>query len=145
MNAVRAVRRLSSMSSLFNSSLKGKSKSVLKLDEAKEEGTAALSKKELSKSTPSVFLTDGQLSKRALMILDSDCEGSQSESGSVDQLNNCINVDDKDILEGLFKENKEILEFLNTGLEDKEQEESSEKSLNEETLGQISEEKDKPG
>ena len=125
MNAVRAVRRLSSMSSLFNSSLKGKSKSVLKLDEAKEEGTAALSKKELSKSTPSVFLTDGQLSKRALMILDSDCEGSQSESGSVDQLNNCINVDDKDILEGLFKENK--------------------KSLNEETLGQISEEKDKPG
>ena len=79
------------------------------------------------------------------MILDSDCEGSQSESGSVDQLNNCINVDDKDILEGLFKENKEILEFLNTGLEDKEQEESSEKSLNEETLGQISEEKDKPG
>ena len=145
MNAVRAVRRLSSMSSLFNSSLKGKSKSVLKLDEAKEEGTAALSKKELSKSTPSVFLTDGQLSKRALMILDSDCEGSQSESGSVDQLNNCINVDDKDILEGLFKENKEILEFLNTGLEDKEQEESSEKSLNEETLGQISEAKDNQG
>ena len=130
------------MSSLFNSSLKGKSKSVLKLDEAKEEGNIALSKKELSKSTPSVFLADAQLSKRAMKILDSDCEGSQSESGSVDQLNNCINVDDKDILEGLFKENKEILEFLNTGLENKEQEESSEKSLNEENLGQISEVKD---
>lgn len=130
------------MSSLLNASLKGKSKSVLKLDEANNDSrTNLLSKRELSKSTPSIFQAEsGQLTKRAMKILDSD-EGSQSESGSVDQLQGA-NVDDKDVLEGLFKENKEILEFLSTALEKSEQKDNVESLSSEEILEEISEERD---
>lgn len=38
-----------------------------------------------------------------------------SESGSMEQINSA-DVDDKEVLEGLFKENKEILAFLSSGL-----------------------------
>ena len=77
-NAVRAVRRLSSMSSLF--SAKAKSKSVVKLDEPPEVKPIPLAetKRDFSKSMPSVFAIEGgQLNKRAMKILDSDTEASQ--------------------------------------------------------------------
>jgi hypothetical protein len=49
-------------------------------------------------------------------------------------------VDDKDVLEGLFKENKEILDFLSSGLPSKGNNQTPMRS--QETLGEISEEKD---
>ena len=80
MNAVRAVRRLSSMSSLFTAGAKGKSKSVVKLDDqpAVKPIPLAETKRDFSKSMPSVFVAEGgQLNKRAMKILDSDTEASQ--------------------------------------------------------------------
>ena len=49
-------------------------------------------------------------------------------------------MDDQDVLEGLFKENKEILEFLSSGLASNENSQTQTKSR--EKLGEISEEKD---
>jgi hypothetical protein len=63
----------------------------------------------------------------------------QSESGSMEQINTA-DVDDKDVLEGLFKENKEILDFLSSGLPSKGNNQTPMRS--QETLGEISEEKD---
>ncbi|XP_028405202.1 myosin light chain kinase, smooth muscle-like [Dendronephthya gigantea] len=137
-NAVRAVRRLSSMSSLFTAGAKAKSQSVVKLDDpqAVKQTPLAKTKRDFSKSMPSVFAAEGGgLNKRAMKILDSDTEVSQSESGSTETINTA-DVDDKDVLEGLFKENKDILDFLSSGLANNEQ------SKNLTKLRGISEEKD---
>lgn len=66
------------MSSLFNAGTKAKSKSVAKLDEnAGVVETPLATKRDFSKSMPSVFLAEGgQLNKRAIKILDSDTEAS---------------------------------------------------------------------
>ena len=53
---------------------------------------------------------------------------------------NTADVDDKDVLEGLFKENKEILQFLSSGLEKNGKNQTPTRS--QEKLGEISEEKD---
>ena len=53
---------------------------------------------------------------------------------------NTADVDDKDVLEGLFKENKEILEFLSSGLPKNGKKHAVTRS--EEKLVGISEEKD---
>ena len=78
---MKAVRRLSSMSSLFSAGAKGKSISVLKLDQ-KQQGVKptplADTNKDFSKSLPSVFVAEsGQLNKRAMKILESDTDLSQ--------------------------------------------------------------------
>jgi hypothetical protein len=69
------------MSSLFTAAAKGKSKSVVKLDEKLEKVkpvSLGATKKDFSKSMPSVFVAEsGQLNKRAMKILDSDTEASQ--------------------------------------------------------------------
>lgn len=62
-----------------------------------------------------------------------------SESGSAEQINTA-DVDDKDVLEGLFKENKEILDFLSSGLANNGPNQTPTRS--QEKLGGISEEKD---
>ena len=53
---------------------------------------------------------------------------------------NTADVDDKDVLEGLFKENKEILDFLSSGLANNGKNQTPTRS--QEKLGGISEEKD---
>ena len=62
-----------------------------------------------------------------------------SESGSTETINTA-DVDDKDVLEGLFKENKDILDFLSSGLESNEQNKNI--TRNQKKLRGISEEKD---
>ena len=53
---------------------------------------------------------------------------------------NTADVDDKDVLEGLFRENKEILDFLSSGLANNKQNQTPTRS--QEKLGEISEEKE---
>ena len=69
------------MSSLFTAGAKGKSKSVVKLDSeppAVKPTPLGETKRDFSKSMPSVFVAEGgQLNKRAMKILDSDTEASQ--------------------------------------------------------------------
>lgn len=78
-NAVRAVRKFSSISSLSNIGAKTKSQSVLKLNveatfSAKPRPLSERNR-DLSRSVPSVFSIDeGQFNKRAMMILESDNE-----------------------------------------------------------------------